>query len=96
MLSALALSAQRASAHRFMAAGFPSPIRSSRLGTGRIKIPLGGESQRPAKVHHSAAGLLVGGGGKESNLPATAMAAKPVLKTGGATGPLPPPSSQFL
>jgi hypothetical protein len=32
-----------------------------------------------------------GGGGRESNPPATAMAARPVLKTGGATGPLPPP-----
>jgi hypothetical protein len=34
---------------------------------------------------------FVGGGGRESNPPATAMAARPVLKTGGATGPLPPP-----
>src|SRR5882757_6834884 len=33
-----------------------------------------------------------GGGGRESNPPATILAAKPVLKTGGATGPLPPPS----
>jgi hypothetical protein len=33
----------------------------------------------------------VGGGGRESNPPATILAAKPVLKTGGATGPLPPP-----
>ena len=32
-----------------------------------------------------------GGGGRESNPPATAIAARPVLKTGGATGPLPPP-----
>ena len=32
-----------------------------------------------------------GGGGKESNLPASVLPAKPVLKTGGATGPLPPP-----
>ena len=36
-------------------------------------------------------GFLAGGGGKEANLPATVKAAKPVLKTGGATGPLPPP-----
>ena len=33
----------------------------------------------------------LGGGGRESNPPATILAAKPVLKTGGATGPLPPP-----
>ena len=32
-----------------------------------------------------------GGEGRESNPPATILAAKPVLKTGGATGPLPPP-----
>ena len=30
------------------------------------------------------------------NLPASAMPAKPVLKTGGATGPLPPPSIDFI
>jgi hypothetical protein len=35
---------------------------------------------------------ISGGEGRESNPPATAMAARPVLKTGGATGPLPPPS----
>jgi hypothetical protein len=32
-----------------------------------------------------------GGGGRESNPPATILAAKPVLKTGKATGPFPPP-----
>lgn len=36
-----------------------------------------------------------GGGGRESNPPATAIAAKPVLKTGGATGPLPPPLNEI-
>ena len=33
-----------------------------------------------------------GGGGRESNPPATAMAAKPVLKTGRDTGRVPPPA----
>jgi len=32
----------------------------------------------------------------ESNPPANAMPARPVLKTGGATGPLPPPRSILL
>jgi|HubBroStandDraft_1064217.scaffolds.fasta_scaffold155600_1 hypothetical protein len=32
-----------------------------------------------------------GGGGRESNSPASVMPAKPVLKTGGVTGPHPPP-----
>ena len=35
---------------------------------------------------------LVGGGGRESNSPASIVPAKPVLKTGGVTGPHPPPS----
>jgi hypothetical protein len=35
-----------------------------------------------------------GGGGKESNLPASVLPARPVLKTGGATGPLPPPNAR--
>jgi hypothetical protein len=39
---------------------------------------------------------IVGGGGRESNPPATSLAAKPVLKTGGATGPLPPPNTDFI
>jgi hypothetical protein len=36
-----------------------------------------------------------GGEGKESNLPASEMPAKPVLKTGRATGPFPPPGFSF-
>ena len=48
----------------------------------------------PARKPSKSEGNL-GGGGKESNLPASAIPAKPVLKTGGATGPLPPPSLIF-
>jgi len=35
---------------------------------------------------------FLGGGGRESNPPATVMAAKPVLKTGRDTGRVPPPA----
>ena len=37
-------------------------------------------------------GRQAGGGGRESNPPATILAARPVLKTGKATGPFPPPA----
>ena len=46
---------------------------------------------RSASNRSTLATISDGGGGKESNLPASVLPAKPVLKTGGATGPLPPP-----
>jgi integrase len=53
-------------------------------------------AQRLALWWHSRKNLnkirqVAGGGGRESNPPATVLAAKPILKTGGTTGPLPPP-----
>jgi hypothetical protein len=49
------------------------------------------ELDSPANLEKKPANQA-GGGGRESNPPATILAAKPVLKTGGATGPLPPPA----
>src|SRR6266849_2569512 len=49
----------------------------------------------PTSEKHQWSKGEFGGGGKESNLPANAMPARPVLKTGGATGPLPPPGLSF-
>src|SRR6266478_2556329 len=53
--------------------------RRARVGHGRLR-PLGGL----ARNEH-------GGEGKESNLPSPTRRDRPVLKTGGATGPLPSP-----
>src|SRR5438445_5577365 len=53
--------------------------RRARAGHGRLR-PLGGLARNEA-----------GGEGKESNLPSPTRRDRPVLKTGGATGPLPSP-----
>src|SRR5579875_3362717 len=55
-----------------------------------------GASPFQGRLRLGAPDLLKYGGGRESNPPATVLAAKPVLKTGGATGPLPPPSVPIL
>src|SRR6266481_3288970 len=53
--------------------------RRARAGHGRLR-PLGGLARNET-----------GGEGKESNLPSPTRRDRPVLKTGGATGPLPSP-----
>src|SRR5436190_6057821 len=44
-----------------------------------------------ASSGYAAENIRIGGEGKESNLPSPTRRDKPVLKTGGATGPLPSP-----
>jgi hypothetical protein len=52
------------------------------------------ESTRPPRLPKSDrdGGIMGGGGGRESNSPASVMPAKPVLKTGRDTGRVPPPA----
>src|SRR5438034_10568281 len=44
-----------------------------------------------ASSGYAAGNIRIGGEGKESNLPSPTRRDRPVLKTGGATGPLPSP-----
>src|SRR5206468_385344 len=57
---------------------------------GSWRPPLRGLAARTQPVRMGGK-LRTGGEGKESNLPSPTRRDKPVLKTGGATGPLPSP-----
>ena len=84
---------------RAMIAHLTARSRASRFKAARDCFILSGAPCGYARPHCMALfneaqrrERFCGGEGRESNPPATILAAKPVLKTGGATGPLPPPS----